>query len=225
MDRLQQRQRIRELLASMAEPLLALYLAALRLLETEAFPAKAPLIAHCVREVANRLPAYLDEIPSGRFQHTEELNALLAAWRAEGLPVGDESLPASLDGEMGEPRPSVQIPTGLIRIVASLLGRHEAAGRRARAQREALFSPRDSRLKSEQIHNQEPTIQIWIRLNKWFMQHVHHSPERAARSPVEQANREFVSKFEQFEDLLYAALAPLTDLMSSLDEDLENANR
>lgn len=79
-SRRREREQLKAWLGAHTPVLAAAYEAALRLLEMPGFPARAHLLAHLVREIANGLPEVVSDRVTKRFDSTKALNELAVEW-------------------------------------------------------------------------------------------------------------------------------------------------
>jgi hypothetical protein len=96
-----------------------LYEAAIDLLGNPSAPARIPLLAHCMRELGNRLPDALGaELPE-RATQDEAVKALANRWFEEGLSV------SPLDPDDHSIRPSVRLSPLALNAVIDVVVQHE----------------------------------------------------------------------------------------------------
>jgi hypothetical protein len=81
------RRQLYDRLAERAAPLAGLYASGVFFLASSTWPGRHHLLGHCVREIVQRLPEFLDPQPRSRAQRDEALRSFVDAWLGAGLPT------------------------------------------------------------------------------------------------------------------------------------------
>lgn len=201
-------------LSTIGGQLSALYRGASLLIQEPAFPGRLRLIAHCVREIGNRLPdAHGAPVPP-RWDPDGGLKAISEAWANAGLPTDTEFATESAS----------HVSAQDARLPASVLGTVQVAvaGYRAHASHrdrvEALFAARDPGVAAPEARG--PLVAEWMSVSRWFQRHA-HEPYPFQEPPPDS---ELLTQFERFEGVLRGLIQPFYDTASALDEILARAN-
>jgi hypothetical protein len=205
------------------DPYLAdLYEGAVLLLYACPVPGRARLIAHAVREIGNALPGKMaDKSLPKRFDWTTELNSLVREWQNCGFST-DEAPSFPMDSGTrisGRDRP-VEIPRSLFAELSGLTARYTKSLMNSEKKGKELFKACDSQNPAH-IESLVPAIKQWLRVLKWFVDHVHDR----MKSDEEILDAEFRDQFDNFETGLRSLTAEFFSTASDeLDAILANAN-
>ncbi|HWB66456.1 MAG TPA: hypothetical protein VG708_06480 [Mycobacteriales bacterium] len=202
-----------------AEPLEPLFAGGVELVATPNFPGRAYLLAHCMRELCNRLPDYYPGAAAGeakQVQYVQLLDQLVPIWESEGLPV-DGSLPrtAGSTGDAGTAR--VELPIEVVARISVLVSEHVQGRRRGAHGAEQLFAAAAQMSAGDQ--RLAPNVELWRRLGKWSVGRA-HAPRRG---PLREA-ADLEEMFEVLEIALASLLGSAAEAMDELDELLAEAN-
>jgi hypothetical protein len=212
-----QREIMQKLHSLPAPELAKLYYAAVRLLVERQNPARVYLVAHCVREIGNRLPDYLPDVPvRKRVKYNDYLERIAPRW--EKLP----SPPFEMAGANGEPAAQVPIPLDLFRMISSLVEDHLAGSSSHRARAEHAFAFLDEGMSADRAHL-TALSERWRGVIEWFVirAHLRNPQQRPPSLDVRECERQF----KVFENMLYSSLNPFFKPMEKLDEILEETNK
>jgi len=123
-----------------AEPLAAIFETITEMVDRLPFPAAGRFICHGAREIGNRLSGYVaGNAISGRTEYPQLVSGIHKAWVATGLPVGRGAFPTDLGANASPGDDAVKIPATVARMVAGLLGEHEASDQRQSTRAELLL--------------------------------------------------------------------------------------
>lgn len=134
-----------------------LYEGALCLNNRESFPAKNRLIAHCLREIGNRLPEAVSVIVPGRVEYTKLVNDFFEEWSLEYSPI--------VPPVEGVDKICISFP--LAQKINNLVDEHKKASHRNIEKARRLFHALDS----DNITENEslfPLIRQWTDEGGWF---------------------------------------------------------
>ena len=213
------RMHLRQWFRDNAPPLEGLYSAAVELLTNDGFPGRAYLIAHCGRELANRLPDYVTgPARSTRVQYKNELDAIADLWEQAGLPI-DGSIPrvvgsAADTGVDGH----VPLPVLVADRLSKLIRDHRAARQRPRDAALRLFAGSPEPSDDPALG---PLVGQWIRIGRFFVGRAHAGTDAAKIPDVD----DVIENFELFETMLAALFGRLSETMDEIDDLLAEANR
>lgn len=163
-----------------------LYRSAVDHLENRDAPGRAVLIAHCVRELANRLPEAADLYKTERFDDSARISAVVKLWREHKMPTG-VTQPAEIVNGDALPEteaPAFPIPFPIaLELVDMVNDRSDRDGRaleRAMDLLRALSGLRDGTpLSDDELR---PLASRWNEALTWFMTKVHVSAKPKAVS-------------------------------------------
>ena len=193
-----------------------MYEAAVRMVMDETFPARVPLVAHCVREIRNRLPdALLGPVANSRTEYSELASAIHARWVEDGWPPDGvaRSAAGAEPSSAGPIRPEVS--PELLRAVGDLVVGHVAASENYRGRARRFL---------EVVGGAAPpnyVVQAWVQGSKWAVKLAH---VRTTPLPAEH-EVDLASKFLVFEQALMVISNRSYENMDALDEILDAANR
>jgi hypothetical protein len=141
----------RRWLAIHAEPLEPLFAAAVEIAENPDFPGRVYLLAHCMRELCNRLPNYYPGAAvaesSKQVQYAQRFDQLLPIWEAAGLPH-DGTVPRTAGKATEDDGDRVELPIEIVRRISELVSEHVEGRIRAQHAAEQLFAaPADGRVR------------------------------------------------------------------------------
>lgn len=189
------------------------YEAGLRLLALPGFPARVHLIAHLVRDIANRLPDIIEGTTSKRVDYENMLNSIEPLWRRHFHPRPDYSKAA---------RPSTEasgaLPSQLFKKLDKLVRVHEERRNRP--------GPEERLFRSEVLSEAEtpdllhPMEKQFEEIRDWFMQRTHLQNDVGAAV----SEKELLHKFESFERVLFALKGQFFTTLRELDAVLQDAN-
>jgi len=212
-------ERLRNLSFELAEA----YEVALWLLDNPSIPARGRLLAHCARELINRLPDYLDvPVPAEQVQYKNALDSISALWEAEtsgdGTPgkhlsqASEETSTATTEG--------VTVSRRLYREIDALVTRHKQSLLATEARLSLIFRPSGQTGGHFATTQLAPWLRQWKALRRWFVGHAHF-PNPGIR-PLDFGECE--ARFSVLERVLYAMLSPFYPAVEELDAILEEAN-
>jgi hypothetical protein len=214
-QRLQLTPRQRELLGWFdrnAQSLREAYEAAIRLLSVPGFPARAHLIGHLVREIANRLSDVIEGTTFKRVDYESSLNNIVPLWQKHFHPRPDYSETAGPDTA-----PTGVLPSQLKKQIEKLVLEHK----------EAQSRPAGERLFRSELSDEVDTPE-WLKpMEEQFQKNVHwfmsktHLPAKVTEAVSES---ELVHKFELFERALFALKGQFFKSIGELDEILQDTN-
>lgn len=205
-----------------------LYRSAVNHIEDRTAPGRAVLVAHCVREIVNRLPAAAKLSKTTRMTDSARISKLIKLWRELQLP-DDLSLPPPIEREASSGAgpdgegpnsgpPSVAIPVPLAEDLIDLLREHaDQDGRRlARATELLRELSAVAPLTDDQLRQ---LASRWVEALKWFQKKV-HLPEEYR--PV--SEEDLVRHFATVEGVMCSMLRPFFSGLKEVDDFLEKAN-
>ena len=191
------------------------YEAAVRLLDTPAFPGRIPIISHVVREICNRLPDLVASIKRDRIEYFDELKTIEKIWPTSILPsakdYGDTPTIASEDSH-------VQIPRVAAMAVSTLIEKNHN-----RMTNRAIVGELFAKVAGANGHERadlEPIVTEFFNTADWFMGRAHLSNE-PRQDPEEE---ELVQRFEQFEGLAHSLIRSVFATKKEIDALLQQAN-
>ena len=213
-----QREIMQKLHGLPAPELAKVYYAGVRLLSDRHNPARVYLVAHCVREIGNKLPDHLPEVPvRERVEYRDHLDLIAARW--EKLP----NPPVEIAGVGNEAAATqVSIPLDLFRRISALVTDHMEGSSSHRKRAEHAFARLDEGMASDKAHL-SALWERWRNVIQWFVgsAHVRNPREMPPSLDIEECERQF----GLFENLLYSSLHPFYAPVEELDEILEAANK
>ena len=164
-----QRRRLINWLKDKAPSLAELYETAVILLEQQHLPGRSRIIAHCVREIANSLPAILAGVERTRLEYDKRVDEIaLARERLGRLPV---QLPESM-GSTSIPDPQEALIQDFLNQIDELIKEHKASQAKRDLIAEQLFQA--NRPENRHLGDAlRPILRRWIKLKEWFVGHAH----------------------------------------------------
>ena len=219
-----QRSEILERLHEVSQELSEVYQAALRLQDEQTFPARGRLLAHCAREVMNRLPDHLDvPIEAKRVEYDSSLDAIAVLWEDEthrhtargrlACEVADNSNVAA----SAEMTLSNELHARIDRLVKDHLGARTTMSERVTG----VLQPPEQSGTPFPNGQLETFVRQWKDLGRWFVGHAH--VPKPGKSALDFGECE--SHFETLEHILYTRLCPFYGAVEELDDILEETNR
>ena len=219
-----QRREILEHLGQVARELAEVYRAALWLLEDKSVPARGRLLAHCARELINRLPDYLDvPITTNKVQYEDVLDGIAVLWKDEthkrttpghlACAVADESSVAS----GAQVTLSNKLHAGIDRLVKDHLRSRTTTSERVAS----VLQPRGQSGTPFPKAQLEVFVHQWKILGGWFAGHAHVPNPGGKALDFGECER----RFETLEHILYTRLCAFYGAVEELDDILEEANR
>lgn len=217
--------KIKDWIASKSPILGSLYSGAVTILYTEPPTSGWPqLVAHAIREIANRLPDHIagpEASTRGGFNLGSEVRKISNVWRSRTLEhistSGPTEATSSIPVSDSIPVPR-EIYLGLSKIVQD---DNEAEGRKYRKAK-SLF---EALVPEGNFEEKEPIIEQWVSVTGWFADggrvHVNNNKEE-----VEDI-AEYKQNFEMVEHILLGLIESSEDfsqLPAELNEILENTN-
>jgi hypothetical protein len=189
---------------------------------TPPLPGRVRLIAHAVREISNRLPdAFVGVQKTTRLDYSTRLDQLSDLCRQIGFNLDGQFANFDTNKETGTPsQPDVSIPRVLFMEIANLMKDHETTHSKPLDAAKRLFeaiAPESQSLGETAL---QPTLNQWLRVNRWFMRNAHDS----GKLDAEVDGREIQMQFELFEACLGALVRGFFNTIEELDEILEDAN-
>jgi hypothetical protein len=188
------------------------YKGAVFLLDDKDFPSRVPLIAHSVRDIADRLVYVLDpHLTSSRVQYENEMDKIEKAW------------PDIRTLKDGESNPEVNC---VAEIKFSLAIKIDSLVKAHRKRREG---PKNHELLFQYLMKYEPfkadvnrrLVLEFKNMREWFMKHT-HLPAIELPEPEES---ELETQFHRFEGILHSFVGNFFTGKKELDEILQQANK
>jgi hypothetical protein len=174
-------EKINEWLAGQDERLSELYRGALQLKTEKAFPAKHQLIAHCLREIINRLPeAISGQKITSRVDYPKHLNGLINDWEQQYNPI-------RVDNENN----GTTITPELAKKIDKLVKDHEDGARKNIEKGEILFQLDPENAKEKECV--DPLRKRWTEIGRLFVGICHGDGT---------SDPEINDKIKTFEDIL-----------------------
>lgn len=192
-------------------PLAEAYESAVRLLEDRHFPGRVHLIAHIVRDIADRLVFVLDpDLLGARVQYEHELDAIEKLWPAL------YTVEQTSDGTV--PQDTIPIDYKLAVAINSLVVAHRERRRR----------PSNYELLFRYLMRSEPTranvnqrlVSDFKKTRDWFMALAHLRKEKPHVD-----DGELQGQFTKFERMLHSFVGHFFTGTAELDDILRQANR
>lgn len=209
------RRRLLSWLKEKAPSLAELYETAITLLETQPLPGRSRIIAHCVREIANSLPAILAGVERTRLEYDKRLDDIASAWqRLTGLPV----LPHTARESGSVPGPREALTNEFLRQVKGLIEDHLATRTKQETIAERLFQA--NRPENRHLGDAlRPVLRQWIALRNWFQGHAHDG----GRTDADVDWVAFQRKITLFEETILTLGQGFFATITDLDELLRTA--
>ncbi len=217
---------VKGLLTKGAKELAEAYKAASLILSSPGFPSAVCLVAHLVRDIINRLPAYSDIPVSARFDYREALDDLARECERLGLiTVPNTEL---LEGE-SSPIPDnyhpvedeVKIPRHILAKLWDLLCKHRSVGDTHGWRLKEMVRKADR----EQLPPSNPVVSsIGTQLkaiHSWAQSEAHLRGPSVTNERDVQECRQW---FKELEDILFSLLSSFYEPVEELDEILEDTN-
>lgn len=183
-----QRRRLLHWLREKAPSLAELYGTAVTLLEEQPLPGRSRIIAHCVREIANALPALLAGVERTRLEYDKRLDKIaLARDRLTRLPMQP---PRSM-GATSIPDPQDALTQAFFNQIEELIKEHKATRAKRDTIAERLF--RANRPENRHLGDAlRPVLRRWTDLKDWFAGHAHDNGKTDAQYDWSDIKRRFV---------------------------------
>jgi hypothetical protein len=187
------RPRIRLLrwLKAKAPSLAELYESAVILLDDRELPGRSRIICHCVREIANALPAILAGVERTRLEYDKRLDEISKIWdQVWAIPIvtgPQEAIPV--------PESRLALNQDLLRLLQELIDDHKAT----RAKRLPIAARLFQADRPENRHLGDtlvPVLRQWVDLKDWFVSHAHDGGKTDAQQNWTEIKRNF-SLFEE----------------------------
>lgn len=217
------RREIRAWLHEQSPSLAELYESAVVLMFEVRLPSRVRLVAHCLREICNRLPdrvVVLDKKGS-RVDYFKEMNKIADIWKKSGFNLdgklpnsgisSEDSLPSSL--------PDIMIPRELFLPIAELLKEHVDKGSTLESNTIRFFEkciPDNQHLPDRLL----PVAKQWKQLTNWLVGKAHDNGTVDSNYD----EQELLSRFELFESFLSPLARSFYSTTDELDEILEDTN-
>lgn len=207
-----QRRRLLHWLREKAPSLAELYETAVTLLEEQPLPGRSRIIAHCVREIANALPALLAGVERTRLEYDKRLDKIaLARDRLTRLSIQ----PARSMGSTSIPDPQDALTQEFFNQIEALIKEHKATRAKRDTIAERLF--RANRPENRHLGDAlRPVLRQWTELKDWFVGHAHDNGKTDAQYDWSDIKRRFV-RFERTVLTLgqgfFATIADLDELI------------
>jgi hypothetical protein len=175
-----------------APSLAELYETAVILLEQQPpLPGRSRIIAHCVREIANTLPAILAGVERTRLEYDKRVDGIALAW--ERLSRPPIQTPRSM-GTTSIPDPQDALTQDFLNQIEGLIKEHKASLAKRDTVAERLF--RANRPENRHLGDAlRPVLRRWIKLRDWFVGHSHDN----SKTDAERDWNDFKSRFILFE--------------------------
>lgn len=197
-----------------ASHLAPLYESAVVIVHDEAFAARTHLVAHCVRELRNRLPdAIAGELRGGNADYRQLAAVIKERWSEDGLP-DDGTMPVTASGTPGDAGPRHEVSADLLQSVSSLIVAHDRASGANEASARRLFEA----LGTTQVPAH--LLREWKDGLQWGHRFAH-----ARNKPLKADDVSgLLDRFVAFERTLLAIARRSFENMDELDELLASAN-
>ena len=219
-----QRREILERLGEVSSELAEVYEAALWLVDDYSIPARGRLLAHCARELINRLPDYLNlPVPRGQVQYVNALDRIATLWRGETSRAAGTAWVAESsthDGSFAE-RAAVSISVELYRQIDELVTDHLRSRMTAQEKLRVVIQAAGQAGGGFSQGQLEPLVGQWNDVRKWFQERVHVPNTPATQNDLS----ECIRHFNTLEDILYAVLCPFYGPLEELDGILDETNK
>lgn len=202
-------------LKAKAPSLAELYESAVILLDQHPLPGRSRIISHCVREIANALPAILAGVERTRLEYDKRLDAIATAWeKLTALPI----LPSTGPEAVSVPDPRGVLSQDFLRLVQELVDDHKATRSKQVTIAARLFQadrPENRHLGDALL----PVLRQWIELREWFVGHAHDGKKTDAEHDWAEIKR----KFSLFEETVLTLGQSFFVTIADLDELLRTA--
>ncbi len=217
------RQEICAWLHEQAPSLAELYKSAVGLMFEVRLPSRVRLVAHCLREICNRLPVVvvvLDEQGS-RVQYVEKMSKIADIWKKSGFNL-DGTLPnsgISSEASLPSSSPDIIIPCELFLPIAELLKEHMEKSSTLESKTIRFFEkciPDNQHLPDRLL----PVAKQWKQLTHWLVGKAHDN----GTVDADYDEQQLLSRFELFESFLSTLARSFYSTTDELDEILEDAN-
>ena len=219
-----QRRDILERLGEVSSELAEAYEAALWLVDDHSIPARGRLLAHCARELINKLPDHLDvPIDAKRVEYENALDRIAVLWQdlthkhtsfghvAHGV-ADESSVVASAQ---------VTVSNKLFGMIDRLVKDHLLSRTTISQRVTSALQPQEQPGTPFSNAQLETFLHHWKYLSRWFAGHA-HLPNPGSRA-LDFAECEH--HFETLEHILHTTLCPFYAAVEELDDILEEANR
>jgi hypothetical protein len=230
------RQQLYGRLAERAAPLAGMYASGVFFLASPTWPGRYHLLGHCVREIVQRLPEFLDPQPRSRALWDTAVNSFVDAWLGAGLPTTGMGL-GSFASEPQEDdrsdvvngRPAaggaVAVPSSVAEAAGVLVVTHEQMSVNNYDKAASIILARPAADAASLIDQtptaRDATVLLWTKTATWFLKLTHVSASQDEAAPDE---AELQHQFEIIESTLEAILAPFYQVIDDLDAILDSAN-
>ncbi len=217
------RREIRAWLHEQSPSLAELYESAVSLTFEVQLPGRVRLVAHCLREICNRLPdrvVVLDKKGS-RVDYVKEMDEIANIWQKNGFKL-DGTIPNSgISSGVSLPSssPDIVIPRELFLPIAELLKEH--VEKSSTLERRAIhFFEKcipDNQPYPDRLF---PIAKQWKDLTNWLAKKAHDN----GTVDADYDEQELLSRFELFESFLSPLARSFYSTTDELDEILEDTN-
>jgi len=182
------RLRLRNWLKEKAPSLAELYETAVILLEQQPLPGRKCIISHCVREIANALPAILAGVERTRLEYDKRMDEIAQAWdRMIRPPI----YPPRTVGSLSIPDPQDAMTQDFLGQIEELIQEHKATRAKPQAVAEKLFQA--NRPENRHLGDAlRPVLRRWVKLTEWFVGHAHDNGKTDAEYDWDDIKRRFV---------------------------------
>ena len=195
-----------------AEPLAEAYEAAIRLLNDKHFPCRVHLIAHAVRDIADRLVFVLDpQLKGRRVQYENAMDKIEKRW-----PTIEKITETKAKSNEAN---SVAIDYELASIIDSLVTEHRK--RRQGPSNFTLLFRYLMRNEPYQIEVNQRLVRDFAKVRRWFMDLTHLRNTKAPEVDEDKLQ----SQFSKFESMLHSFVGDFFTGKAELDEILRKANK
>ncbi len=195
-----------------ASSLAPAYEGAVELVGNASFPGRVHFIAHCVRDISDRLIFVLDSTLDGsRVQYEQVCDSIAKEW-----PQLDELFPSSSFPTVTD---TVPIPLQVAQRIDQLLSAHRSR-RSGPSKFELLFVRLNQNDPSQPELNQR-IVKEFQQTREWFMRLTHL---RRGEPPIVD-ERELRLRFESFEKILHSFVGNFFTGIRELDAILQQANK
>ncbi len=182
------RRRLLNWLKEKAPSLAELYETAVILLEQQPLPGRTRVIAHCVREIANALPAILAGVERTRLEYDKRLDEIALAWDRMIRPPRH---PTRTVGATSIPDPQEALTQDFVRQIEKLITEHRATRSKPDTIAEKLFQA--NRPENRHLGDAlRPILRRWIKLKEWFVARAHDNGRTDSEYDWDDIKRRFM---------------------------------
>jgi hypothetical protein len=190
------------------------------LYEIDNFPSRVTLIAHCIREIQNRLPDEITGKESQRVQYVNLFDDVIDDFENQGISL--EKLHTKLtnpQSQLSENNEASTLPKQLRKKLVSIAKEHDEKRETVEEKTRRLF---EGLLSEAEIEgNLTPVVKHWKSIRDDGLLKLVHNHE------LDPSHKKDLLEelFSRFEKSLSSIVSPYHDIVEVLDEHLERANR